>query len=312
MVDYVIVFTIAMNSQPVSSSKSSVSFSQEDFAKALEGYHFQFNRGQTVSGKVIQHTADGVFVDIQAKSPAFVPLKEIPATTASDLETILPLDTEATFLIIKEQNAEGQIILSLRELAIEESWKNLAEIQEAGETVQMLVTGTNKGGVTGEIDSLRGFIPRSHLLEKTNLESLIGQTLTANLIEVDRDKNKLVLSQRQMIQAEAMSGLEEGKLVEGKISRIESYGVFVDLQGIKGLLHIKQISNQHIESIFNLFRIGETIKAVIVELDEIKKRISLSTKILEEYPGEIIEKKEAVFADAENRLEKALKKLVSE
>ncbi|TVQ42939.1 MAG: S1 RNA-binding domain-containing protein [Gloeocapsa sp. DLM2.Bin57] len=300
-----------MSSQSTSSGQQNVSFSRDDFAKALEGIDFQFSKGTIVSGKVIQHSLDGVFVDIQGKSPGFIPLKEVPAATVTDSEEILPLETERDFLIIREQDADGQVTLSLRQLAMQEAWHRLGEVKEAAGTVVMLVTGVNKGGVTGEVDGLRGFIPRSHLLYKDNLESLVGQELNANLLEVDSDRNKLILSQRQMAQAAAMDKLEERNLVEGTITRIESYGVFVNLNNITGLLHIKQISAQHIESIFNLFQVGETVKAVIVELDTIKRRVSLSTKILEDYPGEILEKKAELFADAENRLEKALKKLAT-
>jgi small subunit ribosomal protein S1 len=298
-----------MSSQSTSSGQQNPSFSRDDFAKALEGFDFQFNKGTIISGKVIQYGTDGVFVDIQGKSPGFIPLKEVPANTVTDLAVILPLETQRDFLIIQGQDEDGQVTLSLRQLALKETWKRLGEFKETGAGVQMLVTGVNKGGVTGELDGLRAFIPRSHLLQRDHLESLIGQVINANLLEVDSDHNKLILSQRQMAQSAAIDELEEGSLVEGTISRIEAYGVFVGLDNITGLLHIKQISSQRIESIFNLFRVGETIKAVIVELDTIKKRISLSTKILEDYPGEILEKKAELFADAENRLEKARQKL---
>lgn len=298
-----------MSSQSTSSGQQNPSFSRDDFAKALEGMDFQFNKGTIISGKVIQYGTDGVFVDIQGKSPGFIPLKEVPANTVTDLTVILPLETQRDFLIIQGQDEDGQVTLSLRQLALKETWKRLGEFKETGVGVQMLVTGVNKGGVTGELDGLRAFIPRSHLLQRDHLESLIGQVINANLLEVDSDHNKLILSQRQMAQSAAIDELEEGSLVEGTISRIEAYGVFVSLNNITGLLHIKQISSQRIESIFNLFRVGETIKAVIVELDTIKKRISLSTKILEEYPGEILEKKAELFADAENRMEKARRKL---
>lgn len=298
-----------MSSQSTSSGQQNPSFSRDDFAKALEGMDFQFNKGTIISGKVIQYGTDGVFVDIQGKSPGFIPLKEVPANTVTDLTVILPLETQRDFLIIQGQDEDGQVTLSLRQLALKETWKRLGEFKETGVGVQMLVTGVNKGGVTGELDGLRAFIPRSHLLQRDHLESLIGQVINANLLEVDSDHNKLILSQRQMAQSAAIDELEEGSLVEGTISRIEAYGVFVTLDNITGLLHIKQISSQRIESIFNLFRVGETIKAVIVELDTIKKRISLSTKILEEYPGEILEKKAELFTDAENRMEKARRKL---
>ena len=173
----------------------------------------------------------------------------------------------------------------------------------------MYVTGMNRGGVTGEVNGLRAFIPRSHLIEKEDLESLIGHSLTANFLEVDRDRNKLVLSQRQAARANAISKLERGKLMEGKVVNIKPYGVFVDLNGVTGLLHIKQISGSHIESLTTLFDIGKQIKVMIIDIDEYKNRISLSTKILENHPGEILENLDEVMDNAEERAEKALEKL---
>lgn len=298
-----------MNSESMSSSQPNPSFSMDDFAKALDNYSFDFEQGQVVSGKVIQHTPEGAFVDIKAKTPAFIPLPEITTNRETNLAEILPLETERNFLIIKGQNAEGEVTLSLRQLEIQKTWENLTAKQEDGETVQIIITGTNKGGVVGEVEGLSGFIPRSHLAQRNDLESLVGQILTANLLEVDSEKKKLILSQRNIVQAAAMNELALGELVEGKVVKIQPYGVFVDLNGVTGLLHIKQISNQHIDSLFNLFQVGESIKVMIAEVDEVKKRISLSTKILEEYPGEIIEDKAKLMNDAENRQEKAKKKL---
>jgi len=299
-----------MNSESMSSPSQNPSFSLDDFAKALEAQDFQFSEGKVISGTVIEHSQDGAFIDIKGKSPGFLPLKEISFSAEANLAEVLPLDTERDFLIIKEQDSEGQVTLSIRRLEQQKAWEKVSEMAENEESVQILVTGTNKGGVIGEVEGLRGFVPRSHLIQRNNLESLVGQILTANFLQVDQQQNKLVLSQRQMAKEAAMSDLQKGQLVTGTISKIQPYGVFVDLNGISGLLHIKQISNQHVDSLFNLFQVGETVKVMIAELDEVKKRISLSTKVLEDYPGEILEKKAQLMNEAENRLEKARRKLL--
>ncbi|NCO75260.1 MAG: 30S ribosomal protein S1 [Cyanobacteria bacterium] len=279
-------------------------FSMDDFAQALEQeqYDYHFNKGEIVKGKVFQHDSSGVYVDIGGKSPGFVPLSEASWQHFSDVGEVLPLQEEFEFLIIKEQDSEGQVKLSRRQLFIEQAWDNLTEIQEKGKVVQMLVTGVNRGGVIGQIDGLRAFIPRSHLIEKDNFDNLIDQSLPANVLQIDRAQNKIVLTQRDLAKTAAMSTLQENEVIQGKVVKIQPYGVFIDFGGIAGLLHIKQISEAQISSLNTLFKIGEEIKVVVLEIDETKNRISLSTKVLETYPGEFMEKKDLIFATAEERL----------
>ena len=218
---------------------------------------------------------------------------------------MLPLQEEQDFLIIRDQDAEGQVTLSRRQLQIQEIWERLTEMQENTQTVQVRVNGVNKGGVTVDVQGLRGFIPRSHLVERDDLEALKGQTLTASFLEIDRSKNKLVLSNHRLATRANFSQLEIGQLVEGKITGIQPFGVFVDLDGVSGLLHIKQVSQNYIESLPSLFQIGQSIKAVLIDIDEGKGRISLSTKVLENYPGEMMEKMDEVMVNAEARANRA-------
>ncbi|AFZ35509.1 RNA binding S1 domain protein [Stanieria cyanosphaera PCC 7437] len=281
------------------------SFSMDDFAKALEQYDYEFSKGKVIKGTVVQYESEGAYVDIGGKSPAFVPTREAALGTIDNLAEVLPLNQELEFLIIREQNDEGQVTLSRRQLQLQAAWDNVAEIAESGKSVQVRITGVNKGGVTGEIEGLRGFIPRSHLEQRDNLDSLVGQLLTATFLEVNPDDKKLVLSQRGAIQAKAMAKVEQGTLVEGKIVSLKPYGVFVDLDGATGLLHIKEVSNTHINSLTTIFKIGQIIKVVIAEVDEYKNRLSLSIKVLEEYPGEIVENLDQVMATAEERWQKA-------
>ncbi|QZZ19095.1 S1 RNA-binding domain-containing protein [Leptothermofonsia sichuanensis E412] len=289
------------------SASTDSSFSMEDFEKALEQFDYEFQRGQVVQGKVISYETDGAFVDIGAKSPAFLPLQEASLRRITDISLILPLNEEREFLIIKEQDADGQVTVSLRQFEIKQVWDNLADMQSSNQSLQVRVTGTNKGGVTVDVQGLQGFIPRSHLAGRDDLESLKGSTLTAVILELNRDRNKLVLSNRLATRSVAFSQLEVGQLVEGKVSGIRPFGVFVDLDGTSALLHINQISKNYIESLPALFQVGQPIKAIIADLDEGRGRISLSTKVLENFPGEMLENAATVMAEAGSRQERARK-----
>jgi small subunit ribosomal protein S1 len=303
-------FTVqtVMSSKPTDSNPANTSFSMDDFAKALEGETFNFQRGDVVRGKVIEHSSEGIYVDIGGKSSGFVPIDEAALESGSDLTKLLPLQEEFEFLIVRGQDAEGQVLLSRRQLSIKQSWDDMLEVKENGSSVQMRVTGVNRGGVTGQVKGLRSFIPRSHLMEKDNLDDLIGQSLTVTCLEVDPERRKLVLSQRDAARSEAIKSVEPGTLSEGKVVSIQPYGVFVDIGGLTGLLHIKQVSDSPIHSLNTVFKIGQELKVIVADIDEDKNRLSFSTKMLESYPGEILEKMDAVMADAEARLEAAKNK----
>ncbi|MBD2463984.1 30S ribosomal protein S1 [Oscillatoria sp. FACHB-1407] len=282
-----------------------MSFSSDDFAKALEQHDYQFQRGQVVRGKAFSYESDGVFVDIGGKSAAFLPAEEASLRRITDLSQAVPLHEEREFLIIREQDGDGQVTLSIRQLEIRQLWQRLAEMQEENQTVQVRVSGVNKGGVTVDVQGIRGFIPRSHLIDKDNLDALIGKALTVSVLEVNPAAKKLVLSNRLAAQAASFSQLAEGQLIEGKVTGIRPFGVFVDFSGTTGLLHINQVSKNYVASLDAVFQVGQAIKAVIIEIDDIKRRISLSTKVLESYPGEMLEKMSEVMAEAATRLQTA-------
>ncbi|MBE9185672.1 30S ribosomal protein S1 [Microcoleus sp. LEGE 07076] len=298
-----------MNSKSTGSQSAKASFSMDDFAKALEQHNYEFQKGQVVRGKVFEYDSNGAYVDIGGKSSAFLPIAEAALRTVTDLSEVVPLDEEQDFLIIREQDADGQVTLSLKQLQIQQAWEDLVALQETGKVLQVRVSGANKGGVTVDVEGMRGFIPRSHLAQRDNIESLIGQSLTVNFLEVDREREKLVLSQRMATQSNAFSQLQIGQLVEGKVSSIKPFGVFVDLEGVSGLLHIKQVSQKYIDNLAQLFAPGQPLKALVVDLDEGRGRISLSTRVLENYPGEMVDKMADVMDTAEERSERAQKTL---
>lgn len=283
-----------------------MTFSVDDFARALEGHDFNFEVGTKVKGKPFSVTNEGIFVDIGGKAAAFLPLKEIIIPSNTEPTEVVPLEKEREFLIVKGQDADGQVILSIRRLEIKALWEQLVEAVEDEESYDVRVTGTNKGGITVDLRGLRGFIPRSHLLERDNLEALVGQSINATLLEVDPDRNKLVLSHRLAAQSTKIKEFEINALVDGTVRDLKPFGVFVDLGGITGLLHIQQVSNKYVSSLDSIFQRGDSIKSVIIDLDPSKGRISLSTKILEKRPGEMLDASADVYEDAPNRLQKYL------
>ena len=288
-----------------STPNSPQAFSMEDFENALQKYDYEFVKGQKVQGTVVQITSDGAYVDIGGKSPGFVPTNEAALGFVDNLEDILPIGESKEFLIIREQDSDGQVTLSLRQMELDKAWADIKEMAETGKSTQIRITGANKGGVTGEVSGLRAFIPRSHLQQRDNLDSMVGQLLTATFLEVNQENRKLVLSQRDAMRAVAMNSIAEGELMPGKIVNIKPYGAFVDLQGATGLLHIKEISGARVESLERLFEVGQEIKVIIKQIDEYQNRMSLSIKALEEYSGENLEKLEQVMANAEERWERA-------
>jgi len=292
------------------SQKADTSFTMDDFAAALEKHDYQFQKGQVVKGKVFQIDPQGAYVDIGGKSSAFIPRYEAALREVIDLSEVLPLNEELEFLIIQEQNAEGQVTISRRQLEVKQIWEKLTQMQENSQSVDVQVMNANKGGVTVNLLGLRGFIPRSHLLERNNLEALKGQKLTVSFLEVNRNTNKLVLSQRLAKSSASFSLLEIGQLIEGKITGIKPFGVFVDINGVSALLHIKQVSQKFIENLDKVFQADQIIKALIIDIDEVKGRVALSTRILENFPGEMLENIEEVMASAEARGERARKKLL--
>ncbi|WOD37523.1 S1 RNA-binding domain-containing protein [Nodosilinea sp. E11] len=280
-----------------------MTFSAEDFAKALEAHDYDFQVGSTVRGTVISFANDGATIDIGGKSSAFLPIREAAVRAVSSFDGILEPGVEYSFQVIRDQDADGQVLLSIRKLQLQQLWQKLAQQAEESAVMEVKVTGFNKGGVTVDVEGLRGFVPRSHLGRTyENLEDAVGQRLTVGFLEVNPAANKLVMSARLAARSQVMSTLGLGQLIEGTVGSLKPFGAFVEFDGISGLLHIKQISKNYVESLPTVLKVGQSIKAVVVGLDPERNRISLSTKVLEKYPGEVIKEPEVVFADAENRL----------
>jgi small subunit ribosomal protein S1 len=283
-------------------------FSMDDFAKALEAESVSFEKGSIVKGKVFSHDTNGAYVDIKGKSLAFVPIEEITAGGGADLEALVPIGEDMDFLVVRDQDADGQVTLSRRQLQVRYAWVQVEEIQERKESVTVRVTGVNKGGVTVDFQGLRGFIPKSQLVDR-DLEALKGSNVTALIIEASQERDKFVLSQRQATRTANFSTLQMGQLITGQVVSLKPFGAFVDFDGNTGLLHIKQISQEYIKDLSAVFSIGQEIKALIVNLDEGTGKISLSTRVLENKPGEMVNDQAEVMNSADARAPRAAQKL---
>ncbi|MBD0337220.1 MAG: S1 RNA-binding domain-containing protein [Cyanobacteria bacterium Co-bin13] len=280
-----------------------MTFSADDFARALEEQHdYTFQVGSVVRGTVVNFDSEGAAVDIGGKSSALLPVQEVTLKRVSNLADVIDIGDERDFLIIRDQDADGQVLLSLRRLELKKLWEKLSVLQEESATLEVKVTGTNKGGVIVDVEGLRGFVPRSHLSQKVeDLETLVGSRLTVGFLEANSDTNKLVLSQRIAARTQVMTQLELGQLISGTVVNLKPFGAFIEFNGITGLLHINQISKNYVDSLSTILQLGQEIKAVVVDLDAARNRISLSTKVLEKYPGEMLKDFETVMAEAEAR-----------
>lgn len=280
----------------------------DDFAKALDAESVSSEKGTIVRGKVFSHDNNGAYVDIKGKSLAFVPIEEIVLGAGADLEALLPLGEEMDFLVVRDQDADGQVTLSRRQLQVKYAWDKVEEIQERKESITVKITGTNKGGVTVDFQGLRGFIPKSQLVER-DIEALKGSSVTALILEASQERDKFVLSQRQATRSANFSQLQMGQLITGQVVSIKPFGAFIDFEGNTGLLHIKQISQDYVKDLSAVLSIGQELKALIINLDEGSGKISLSTRVLENKPGEMIDNQAEVMNSADARAPRAAQKL---
>lgn len=289
----------------VARSVDDFDFDEQAFLAALEEQDFVGTTGEVVSGTVVGLESDGVYVDIGGKAPGFMPKKEAGLGVITNLKERFPKGMQMEVLVTREQNADGMVTVSARALALRHSWEKVRALEKEGKVVQVKVNGFNRGGVTCDLEGLRGFIPRSQLQERENHEALVGKTLGVTFLEVNPDTRKLVLSEKKAATAARFSELEVGQLVEGVVASIKPYGFFVDLGGVSGLLHQSSISGGQLRDLREAFGPGERLRALITELDPGRGRIALNTALLEGQPGELLIDKEKVMAEAEDRANRA-------
>ena len=280
-------------------------FDEEAFLAALDENEPIGTTGDLVKGEVIGVESDGVYVDIGGKAPGFMPKRECGLGVITGLKERFPKGTPVEVLVTREQNAEGMVTVSVRALELRKSWEKVIQLEKEGTLVQVKINGFNRGGVTCDVEGLRGFIPRSQLNEGDQHEALVGKTMGVAFLEVNPETRKLVLSEKKASTMARFGELEVGQLVEGQVSALKPYGFFVDLGGVSGLLHHSSITGAALRDLREAFQPGDRIKALVTEVDGQRGRIALNTLLLEQQPGELLIARDQVMAEAEDRAVRA-------
>ncbi|MFM1812500.1 MAG: hypothetical protein RLZZ336_1438 [Cyanobacteriota bacterium] len=295
----------ATAAQVVRRSVDDFDFDEEAFLAALDENEPVGTTGEVVKGVVLNVESDGVYVDIGGKAPGFMPKSEAGLGVITNLKERFPKGLAVEVLVTREQNADGMVTISARALALRQSWEKVRQLEKDGKVVQVKVNGFNRGGVTCDLEGLRAFIPRSQLQEGEQHEALVGKTLGVAFLEVNSETRKLVLSEKKAATAARFGELAVGQLVEGVVASIKPYGYFIDLGGISGLLHQSCVSGGQLRDLREVFNSGDRVRALITELDPGRGRIALNTALLEGQPGEILIAKDQLFAEAEERANRA-------
>jgi len=289
-----------------------VGFTHEDFAALLDKYDYHFSPGDVVPGTVFSIEPRGALIDIGAKTAAYIPIQEMSINRVEQPEEVLQANETREFFILTDENEDGQLTLSIRRIEYMRAWERVRQLQAEDATVRSEVFATNRGGALVRIEGLRGFIPGSHISTRKPKEDLVNELLPLKFLEVDEERNRLVLSHRRALVERKMNRLEVGEVVIGNVRGIKPYGAFIDIGGVSGLLHISEISHDHIDTPSSVFKVNDELKVMIIDLDSDRGRISLSTKQLEPEPGAMVKNPDLVYDKAEEMAAKFREKMMAE
>jgi small subunit ribosomal protein S1 len=251
-----------------------------------------FNDGDLVAGKVVRIDRDEVLLDIGYKSEGVIPAKELSIRHDADPSEIVKVGDEIEALVLQKEDKEGRLILSKKRAQYERAWGRIEEIMTSGETITGPVIEVVKGGLILDI-GLRGFLPASlvELRRVRDLAPYVGQELECKIIELDRNRNNVVLSRRAFLEESQSEGrkkflesLQKGERRKGTVSSIVNFGAFVDLGGVDGLVHVSELSWRHVEHPSEVVAVGEEVDVEVLDVDMDRERVSLSLKATQADP----------------------------
>jgi small subunit ribosomal protein S1 len=257
--------------------------------------------GEIRKGMIASVSPSQVLVSIGAKSEGVVSGRELEQLTPKEREA-LKVGDEIHVYVINPEDANGNVVLSLKRAQEQISWDNVEKLVTDGETIESKIIGFNKGGLIVAVEGLRGFVPSSQIgalrrsqttgdTPEQRYQKMVGQPISVRVIEVDRERRRLILSERaastesrQSIKERVIDELEEGKTYTGRVTSLANFGAFININGADGLVHLSELSWDHIEHPREVLEVGQEIKVKVINVDREKKRIGLSVRALQDDP----------------------------
>jgi small subunit ribosomal protein S1 len=289
-------------SASMTAEEDDVYLMEQFLSNPAHDYH-KLRYGETLDGTIMRIDKDGILVDIGGKSEGVVPSREMQALSSEE-RAALHIGNTILVFVIQAEGREGHAILSIDKARMERSWRTLENAFEHGELTTATVVNYNKGGLLVDLQGIRGFVPASQIegvsrtsesQKQSDMARLVGQSISLKVIELNRTRNRLILSERQAAQDareekkdELLSALHEGNIVTGTISSICDFGIFVDVGGADGLVHLSELSWGRVHHPGELFHVGQTISVFILSVDNERRRIALSIKRTQPEPWEMV------------------------
>ena len=269
---------------------------EESFAEMLEKSIKTLNTGEKVTGVVTGITPTEIYVDLGTKHAGYIPLSELTDDPTAKVEDLVKIGDEIETYVMRVNDQEGVVTLSKKRLDTVKSWDDIEQAREEHTTVEGVVTEENKGGVVVSIKGVRVFVPASQtgLPRETPMSQLLKQHVRLRITEVNRARRRVVGSiraveaeERAAKAAEVWANIEENKRYTGTVKSLTSYGAFVDIGGVDGMVHISELSWSRIKHPSEVVSVGDTVEVYVISFDKEKKKISLGMKDRSQNPWEV-------------------------
>ncbi|GAB2759472.1 30S ribosomal protein S1 [Salinifilum aidingensis] len=265
---------------------------EEDFLAAVDQTIKYFNDGDIVEGTIVKVDRDEVLLDIGYKTEGVIPSRELSIKHDVDPAEVVAVGDFIEALVLQKEDKEGRLILSKKRAQYERAWGTIEDLKEKDEPVRGTVIEVVKGGLILDI-GLRGFLPASlvEMRRVRDLQPYVGRELEAKIIELDKNRNNVVLSRRAWLEqtqsevrSEFLNQLQKGQVRKGVVSSIVNFGAFVDLGGVDGLVHVSELSWKHIDHPSEVVEVGQEVTVEVLDVDMDRERVSLSLKATQEDP----------------------------
>lgn len=286
--------------------------SADDFLAAVEKTLKFFNDGDLIEGSVVRIDRDEVLLDVGYKTEGVIPSRELSIKHDVDPNEVVQVGDTVEALVLQKEDKEGRLILSKKRAQYERAWGDVERIKEDDGVVTGTVIEVVKGGLIVDI-GLRGFLPASliELRRVRDLTPYLGQEIEAKILELDKNRNNVVLSRRALLEqtqsetrSNFLNALQKGQVRKGVVSSIVNFGAFVDLGGVDGLVHVSELSWKHIEHASEVVEVGQEVTVEILEVDMDRERVSLSLKATQEDPWQVLARTHAIGQIAPGKVTK--------